>query len=269
MFYYQVAGVTLVSCFKLPSFTAFKRETFEGEVTLERTEEQPPEGQDLVSGTIAHRKLENGWFYHSPKTDRRGLFVSADYTRLRMLGEDGDVLDPGEEWMVRLALECLLARKGYVSLHAAAVEVGEEAFAFSGPSGVGKSTRAAAWIYGLDAALISGDRPLIGVRNQMLYGVPWDGKEQCFRNVSYPLKAICEVQRADTVSVEEMSFAERRKLLMSQCFIPMWDTDTALIQMENIVHLAKEAEIVRICCGASTKDAARLYELLQQRKGIV
>ena len=50
MFYYQVVGVALVSCFKLPSFTEFMREPFEGEVTLERTEEQPPEGQDLISG---------------------------------------------------------------------------------------------------------------------------------------------------------------------------------------------------------------------------
>ena len=81
------------------------------------------------------------------------------------------------------------------------------------------------------------------------------------------MKAICQVQRADAVSVEEMSFEERRKLLMSQCFIPMWDTETALIQMENIVHLAKEADIVRICCGGSAGDAVRLYELMERGTG--
>ena len=60
---------------------------------------------------------------------------------------------------------------------------------------MGKSTRAQAWIDGMGAELINGDRPLIDVRNMELYGVPWDGKEQCFRNVHYPLKAICEVRR--------------------------------------------------------------------------
>ena len=170
-----------------------------------------------------------------------------------------------DEWMIRLALECLLALRGYVSLHAAAVEVGQKAYAFSGPSGIGKSTRAAAWIQAFDdAALISGNRPLIGVRDQVLYGVPWDGKEQCFRNVSFPLKAICEVRRAETVSVSEMSFSERRELLTTQCFIPMWDTDTALIQMKNIAQLARTAEIVRVFCGTSREDAVRLYELLQR-----
>ena len=265
MYYYKIAGVTLASCYILPSFETFSCGPSSADVTLEKTEEQPPKGQDLTSGAIAHRSLADGWFYHSPRTDRRGLFVSSDYTRLRMLGENGTGMARRDEWMVRLALECLLALRGYVSLHAAAVEVGQEAYAFSGPSGIGKSTRAAAWIQAFDdAGMISGDRPLIGVRDQVLYGVPWDGKEQCFRNVSFPLKAICEVRRADMVSVSEMSFDERRKLLMTQCFIPMWDTDTALIQMKNIAQLARTAEIVRVFCGTSAEDAVQLYELLQQ-----
>ena len=264
MFYYRIAGVTLASCYRLPSFKVFICETTDADVTLEKTEEQPPRGQDFISGRIAVRRLADGWFYHAPQTAQSGLYVSSDYTRLRMLGEEGDEIDRREEWMVRLALECLLARRGYVSLHAAGVEAGEKAYAFSGPSGVGKSTRAYAWIDALDAGLISGDRPLIGIWDHMLYGVPWDGKEQCFRNISFPLKAICEVRRADTVSVSKMSFSERRKLLTTQCFIPMWDTDTALIQMKNIAQLARTAEIVRVFCGTSREDAVQLYELLQR-----
>ena len=265
MFYYKIAGVTLASCYQLPSFKAFVCGQSDADVTLEKTDEQPPRGQDIISGAIAHRRLDDGWFYHSPKTDRTGLVVSSDYTRLRMFGEEGPLMDQQQEWMVRLALECLLALRGYVSLHAAAVEVGQEAYAFSGPSGVGKSTRAGAWLRAFDdAALISGDRPLIGVSDLTLYGVPWDGKEQCFRNVSFPLKAICEVQRSDTAAVCEMSFSERRELLTTQCFIPMWDTDTALIQMKNIAQLARTAEIVRVFCGTSREDAVRLYELLQR-----
>ena len=273
MLYYKIASVTLASYYQLPSFKAFIYEPSDvdiceplaADVTLEKTEERPPRGQDLISGAIAHRKLADGWFYHAPKTDCKGLFVSSDYTRLRMLGEERTVIDRREEWMVRLALECLLALRGYVSLHAAAVQVGQEAYAFSGPSGIGKSTRAAAWIQAFeDAALISGDRPLIGVSDQILYGVPWDGKEQCFRNVSFPLKAICEVQRSDTEAVCEMSFSERRKLLMTQCFIPMWDTDTALIQMGNIAQLARTTEIVRVFCGTTPEDAVKIYNLLQR-----
>ena len=262
MTYYRIGGVTLASCYELPSFGAFICDPAEADMTLEKTDEQPPKGHDLISGTIVHRSLPDGWFYHSLQTDQIGLYVSSDYTRLRMLGEEGAEISLQEEWMVRVALECMLARKGYVSLHAAAVEVDGKAYAFSGPSGIGKSSRARAWRQALTADLISGDRPLIGVQDQKIYGVPWDGKEQCFKNVSFPIGAICEVQRAETVSVRDMTFSERRKLLTSQCFIPMWDTETALIQMGNIVNLAKTAKIVRICCDKTPEQAEQLYRVL-------
>ena len=163
------------------------------------------------------------------------------------------------EWLIRIAVECMLARRGCVSMHSASVEVNREAYAFTAASGVGKSTRAQAWIDALGAKLINGDRPLIDVCNMELYGVPWDGKEQCFRNVHYPLKAICEVRRSGLNYVREMSFSQRRKVLMQQCFIPMWDTDTAAIQMANISKLAAKVNMVRIFCGPTTEDAKALY----------
>ena len=165
------------------------------------------------------------------------------------------------ERIIRVALECLLVRRGYVSLHAAAVEVQGKAYAFTGPSGIGKSSRADAWRQALGASLISGDRPLICVRDLMLYGVPWDGKEQCFRNVCFPLEAIFEVRRSDSVNALEMDFSQRRILMRSQCFIPMWDTETASIQLKNIMHLAESANIISAFCGASLDDARELYKL--------
>jgi len=118
----------------------------------------------------------------------------------------------------------------------------------------------------LGAELISGDRPLIDVRNLDLYGVPWDGKEQCFRNIHYPIGAICEVRRSDSVYVRDMSYAQRRKLLMQQCFMPMWDTDTAAIQMYNISRLAASSTVVRVFCGPTEEDARALYDALQKHQ---
>ena len=265
MYYYRIAELTLQSCFRLKSFGRFACEPGDPDMTLEGTEEQPPRGPDLISGMVAHRSLpEGGWYFHPPETDVKGLYVSGDYTRLRMLGETDDLVEGTSEWYVRIALECLLARRGYVSLHSAAVEVREEAYAFSGPSGIGKSTRARAFTETLGAKLINGDRPLIRVRDPELYGVPWDGKEQCFRNVRYPLKAICEVRRSGQVYVREMSFMQRRKLLMRQCFLPMWDTETAAVQMANIARLAAGANIVRVFSGPSREDVRTLYSVLQK-----
>ena len=266
MYCYRIAEVTLQSVYRLASFGEFAYEPATPDILLEETDELPPSGDGLRSGMVVHLSLPDGWYFYSGADREKGLFVSRDYSRLRLRGLQGPVIAGRLEWYVRIAVECMLARRGYVSLHSAAVEVNGEAFAFSGPSGLGKSTRAQAWIEALDAKLINSDRPLIDVRGMRLYGVPWDGKEQCFRNVSYPLNAICEVRRSGSVYVRNMSFPQRRSLLLQQCFIPMWDSDTAVIQMANITRLAAKACIIRIFCGPDAADARALYEVIQKQQ---
>ena len=261
MYYYNIAGTVLESSFNLSC------EPADAEVVLESTEELPPPGADQRSGSIVHRNLSNrGWFFHSRTDLSTGLYVNNDYTRLRLLGAKEGAIPGISERFIRIAMECRLARKGYVSLHAAAVEIEGNAYAFSGPSGIGKSTRANSWIEALDSNLINGDRPLINVIDLELYGVPWDGKEKCYRNVHYPLETICEVRRSDSVYIRSMSFQQKRKLLLRQCFIAMWDTETAIIQMANISKLAANAKIVRAFCGPTTEDAQALYNALKEHQ---
>lgn len=265
MYYYRIAELTLQSEYRLQSFREFTCKPAEADMILERTDEMPPPGDGIVSGMIIHMKLPDGWYFYPPREKGQGLFISKDYSHLKLRGVHGETVDNMMEWFVRIAIECMLIRRGYVSLHSAAVEVNGEAFAFTGPSGMGKSTRAQAWIDALGAKLINGDRPLINVHQMELYGVPWDGKEQCFRNVKYPLKAICEVRRCESsVYVREMSMLQRRKVLMQQCFIPMWDTETAAIQMSNMIRLAGKANVIRVFCGPESRDAVVLYNTIQK-----
>ena len=266
MYYYRIAAVILQSPYRLRSFSYFACEPAEADIILTETKELPPDRADQVSGMIAIRHSDDGWFFHAGKSDREGLFVSKDYSSLRLLGYPKTEIYGMAEWFVRIAVECMLAYKGYVSLHSAAVEINGEAYAFTGPSGMGKSTRAQAWIDAMGTELINGDRPLIDVRNMDLYGVPWDGKEQCFRNVHYPLKAICDVRRSESVYVRRMTVMQRRKLLMQQCFIPMWDTETAAIQIANINRIASSDKVIRTFCGPTTEDARALYGAIQKQQ---
>ena len=260
MYCYRITGITLRSCYELPSFAAFVCDPEKADVTLEGTDDLPEPGEDRISGTFAHRRISDGWFFHMPGIDRQGLFAGGDYTRLRLLGMQGNVVSGVAEQFVRIALECALVRKGYITLHSSAIGIDGEAYAFCGPSGIGKSTRADIWMDAFKAERISGDRPMIRVSPPEVYGVPWDGKEKCFRNVRFPLKAIFDVRRSDSVYIRAMSFSQRRKLLLRQCFLPMWDTETAAVQMANIIRLAAGAEILRIFCGKTEEDARMLRE---------
>ena len=266
MYYYRIADIVLQSCYGLRSFEEFACEEAEADVTLKATDELPPPGEEKHSGTIAHRLIHDEWYIHPYPPKGTGLYMSRDYRRLRMHGAEGPVLSGETEWLVRIALECRLAYHGCVTLHSAAVEADGEAYAFAGPSCVGKSTRASAWVSTGRAKLINGDRPLINAAKTELYGVPWDGKEQCFRNVRYPLKAICEVRRSDSVYVRNLDFSQRRKLLMRQCFLPMWDTETAVVQMGNIARLAATANIIRVFCGPMPEDVLALHSAIQKNQ---
>ena len=260
--FYRIASLIFFSQIALPSFAPFECEKTTADVRLERTDEKPPEGEDITSGNITHRKIPGGWFFHFPTESNTGLIVSDDYTSLRLIGHNQGFVSMGEEWLTRVALECRLILMGYVSVHAAAVSLDGGAYAFSGPSGMGKSTRAHAWCDALGAKLISGDRPILHVESLELYGVPWDGKEQCHKNVHFPLRAFLEIRRSRLNYLRKMSFEECRKFLMRQCFLPMWDTDTAAVQMQNILYLAKKAPVVRAFCGPAGEDAKEILHLL-------
>lgn len=264
-YYYRVAGLTLRSSLELQSFKVFSCNPAEADVTIEETRQLPVSGEKEYSGRIAHRKIPDGWEITIRYNDRKGVYINADYSHIRFFGATEKVLSGDDEWLARIGLECWFVRHGYIIFHSAAVEKNGEAFAFSGPSGIGKSTRAGSWIEALGAELINGDRPLIRVREPELFGVPWDGKEQCFRNVSYPLKAICEVRRSDSVYVRKMSYEQRRRLLLRQSFVPMWDTETATLQMANIARLASGTEMVRIFSGPTVEGARLLYNILKKQ----
>ncbi|MCR5565569.1 MAG: PqqD family peptide modification chaperone [Clostridiales bacterium] len=261
-YYYRVASLTLKSGLELNSFKGFSCDPAEADVTIEKTEKIPLSGERHITGRIAHRKYADGWELTLSYSDQKGVYINADYTRILYFGATEKTLYGDDEWLARIGLECWFVRHGYIIFHSAAVEKDGEAIAFTGPSGVGKSTRAGAWIESLNAKLINGDRPLIRVQDPELYGVPWDGKEQCFRNVSYPLKAICEVRRSDMVYIRKISFEQRRRLLLRQSFVPMWDTETAALQLANVTHLARQAEMVRIFSGPTGEDARLLYNAL-------
>ena len=266
MYYYRLAEIVMQSSIQLKSFAHFSCNPMAADITIERTNEYPPAGVENKSGSIMHRKIAGEWFFHPYWTDSYGLYTDHKYQHLRLYGIKDTVASEEAELLIRVAVECNLAYRGYLTLHSAAVETNREAFAFTGPSGMGKSTRAAAWIRTGHAKLINGDRPLINVNSLELYGVPWDGKEQCFRNVRFPLKAICEVRRSESVYVRAMNFAQRRKLLTRQCFLPMWDTDTAAVQMANITRLATRANIVRIFSGPETESVMAVYNAIQTQQ---
>lgn len=167
--------------------------------------------------------------------------------------------------LLRTVFECRFCKEGVLSLHAACVETDGQAIAFTGRSGLGKSTRATAWCAGLGAKLISGDRPAVRIGTAQgadVFGVPWDGKEQIFRSVQRPLRCMLEVRRSPANYVRRLSAVQAREMLTRQSFVPMWDTDAAATAIGGVRKLIRQTPVYRVFCGPGEEDAREIYDVL-------
>ena len=214
------------------------------------------------------KTAEGGWFYQLKNTEPpAGLLVSGDYAHLQAVPGGEHAASGGidrSRFLLRTAFECRFAREGVVSLHGACVQKDGFAVVFTGHSGAGKSTRAQAWVEGLGAQLISGDRPAVRLEQQgaTACGVPWDGKEQIFCDTEVPLECILDVRRSPANYVRRLTARQAQALLTQQAFVPMWDTDTAVLALANVRRLVKSVPVLRVYCGMTDADARIIYDVL-------
>ncbi len=199
--------------------------------------------------------------------DKVQVSLSADYKIIKYYiipCPNEEIFDGVLRNLFRMAIESMYFAHSRISLHSACIDVNGQAVAFTGVSGMGKSTRADAWIKSGLAELISGDRPTLRIDGDRVtaYGVPWDGKEQSFRQISRPLKAILEVRRSDSVYLRKLDEEQACRLLMKQVFIPMWDTDAAFLTIMNVKRLAKSLPVYRLFCGPDECSAKEVYRIL-------
>ena len=224
------------------------------------------EGCRLVqreNGLRLMRLSDQKWLFCTPSAAKDSyIIMDSDYRNLQLYADQDAQLDTNLRFLIRTAFECSFIHESIVSLHAACVEDGSCAVCFTGDSGVGKSTRAKTWVDALGAEFISGDRPAVRLEKSgsVACGVPWDGKEQIFRNVERPLHAILEVRRAPFTRLRRLSVEQAFRVLVRQCFIPMWDT--AALAMVNVKRLCRITPVYRLFCGPDAEAARETRRIL-------
>lgn len=217
---------------------------------------------------IVEKLCDGRWYYTSPpQLPPMQVLVSANYQKIIFYLPDTGCREQQQMQLtlfLRIALECRFIKKDIVALHSACVVYNGEAVAFSGESGIGKSTRAQHWAEFRDAKWLSGDRPAIKLHGDMVIacGVPWDGKEQIFQADEWPLKAILEVRRSSFCGLRRLSGLQAKRFLTGQCFIPMWDTQTAARAIHNIQVLAAKITVYRAFGSHKEEDAKAIKAIL-------
>ncbi len=117
-----------------------------------------------------------------------------------------------------------LPEYGAFLLHASVIKLEEQAFAFSAPSGTGKTTHTLLWRnhFGDRAEIINGDKPIFRFKDGCLrvYGTPWCGKEGYNKNSSAPLSAICFLEQGKCNEIKKLDPKDALIRVFHQILLP-------------------------------------------------
>lgn len=127
--------------------------------------------------------------------------------------------------ILRKVCHALLYRYDGLFLHAATLMYNGKAYAFTAPSGTGKTTHCKLWrsVLGEDKVrFLNGDKLLLRFQDgrPIAYGNPWQGKEDYGENGQCELNAIFIVQRAEENSVFPAPPSESLRQLLRATVFP-------------------------------------------------
>lgn len=165
------------------------------------------------------------------------------------------------------AIAMELPRFSAFVLHAAVVECDGKAYAFSAPSGTGKSTHVSLWLQSFAgrARVLNGDKPILRLIDGVwfAFGTPWCGKERFSQNASAPLVGISFLQRAEQNSIRALSDAEALRRLYYQIKMPTEQGQT-LRFLELLDTLCARVPFYLLNCNMSPEAALVAYHGMQR-----
>ena len=155
-------------------------------------------------------------------------------------------------------------------MHSSVIEVDGYAYAFTAPSGTGKSTHTALWLKNIPGArVLNGDKPLFRVESDgsiTACGTPWNGKENWGANLSAPLAGICFLTRGQTNSIRRADEEEIVSRIAHQVFL-CGERDAVDRQLILMDALIRAVPFYVLSCNISDEAALLSYETMKKNRG--
>lgn len=161
----------------------------------------------------------------------------------------------------RIGMETLLLQHKGLLLHASLIKYEGKAIAFSGPSGVGKSTQADIWKEYFFAEIINGDRAVLRKTSDgwYAYGSPYAGTSGIYKNDSAPLQGIVLLEQAKENSLRRLTAGEAFRQLYSQLSIHQWEKEFVAEATDLLLQLVENTPVYLLRCRPE-KAAAELVK---------
>lgn len=143
-----------------------------------------------------------------------------------------------------------LLRHSGMMLHSSAIAFRGNAYLFSGPSGVGKSTHTRQWqqTFGDAVQVFNDDKPALRYVDGRwyAYGTPWCGKDGINQNKKVPLAGICFLKQGRENRIRRLTPAESVARVMSQTYYRYRLAENMDLLLNQIDKLVREIPIYEL-----------------------
>ena len=207
-----------------------------------------------------------GWLADRVTSDAVEIRVRSTPEDLELEGSRSDLpYIPSDEYLEELAVYRQICEQmpffDTILFHGSAIAVDGEAYLFTAPSGVGKSTHARLWrtLLGDRATMVNDDKPLIHMSENgpIVYGTPWNGKHHLSTNMASPLKAIGFICRDEVNRICPLTGAYPK--LLQQVYRPF--KPAALSKTVHLIDLMSQAvDFYEIHCNMDPEAARISFE---------
>ncbi len=221
---------------------------------------QQDEGQEIVVGRLQSGKPQFEFWLHGSRA--AVLITSRDYRQGDLYLEGDHRFGINNALMVIYALAT--ADKHTALFHSSVVSCRGRGYMFLGVSGTGKSTHSCLWLKHIDGTeLVNDDNPVVRILDKgevRVFGSPWSGKTPCYRNVSYPLRALVDLRQAPENRIWRLNGIEAYIAIALSVSGKRWErrladgiheTENLLAQMIPVWHLdcLPDGDAARLCCS--------------------
>ena len=161
----------------------------------------------------------------------------------------------------RIGMETLLLQHKGLLLHASLIKYNDRAIAFTGPSGVGKSTQAALWENHLGAKILNGDRAALRdtAEGWTAFGSPYAGTSGIYKNANAPLAAVVVLRQAEENRLCRLGDMEAFQFLYPELSVHRWDKAFVAAATDLCLQMLKKIPVYMLECRPE-EDAVLLLK---------
>lgn len=143
-------------------------------------------------------------------------------------------------------------------IHGAAIAINDSCYIFTAPSGTGKTTHIQNWLKMIpNSFVVNGDKPLVNVKEKIVYGSPWCGKEGLNTNTSVPLAGIIALERGRSNKISQVRFKDMLPTYFRQIYFP--DNPEIAVKAYQLIEHLKDVPCYRLTCNMEEQSAIVSY----------